>query len=325
MKPEFRIDLSEGANTPLEALPILSLLDPKVGFHTSMNLRPPLGIYNVSIARVCDKLIKCCDKLEKYFKASIKLGVLRGKDDLRKEMIDYIELALYAAAEHVDDISLIAKGFFPDKQKYKSSTEASKLESPIKRHKSLITASINAIKHHQARIRIFSVEIRHAGIGHCLHGYFIEGVHDGIVGPSKIFHKDARQVISITSLIWEIICFILNSSRELARFVKKVTDVSQNGNQIRSDTFAKVVIAAARLPIYSFDDIHPFSETRIIINADEHGPELLNSNIYGSITQRWANSKDMQFLGDTGNYEGDGVTGTFKIVKPTTLGLQHWD
>jgi hypothetical protein len=38
-------------------------------------------------------------------------------DDLRQEVIDYLELALYAAAEHVDDISLIAKGFFDDNKK----------------------------------------------------------------------------------------------------------------------------------------------------------------------------------------------------------------
>ena len=36
-------------------------------------------------------------------------------------------------------------------------------------------------------------------------------------------------------------------------------------------------------------------------------------------------SNDMMFLGDAANYEGDGVTKSFQIVKPMTLKLQHWD
>jgi hypothetical protein len=325
MKPEFRIDISEGAISPLEALHVLSVLDPKEGFHISKNLRPPLGIYNISISRVCDKLIKFCDRLEKYFKTSKKIDVLRVMDDLRQEVIDYLELSLYAAEEHVDDISLIAKGFFDDNKKYKKSKIVSQLEGSIKKHKSLISSSINAIKHHQARIRIFSMQIQHASIDHCLHGYFIEGVHDGVVGPNKIFHDNSRQVISVTSLIWEIICFILNSSRQLSKFLKNVRAVSTSENQTKNNIFSKAIIAAARLPIYSFDEKHPFSETRIILNADEHGHKLLDSKIYGSITHRWLKSNDMMFLGDTASYEGDGVTKSFQLVKPKTLGLQHWD
>jgi hypothetical protein len=325
MKPEFIIDVSGGSNSPLEALGPLSVLDPRMGFHTSRYLRPPLGIYNVSISRASDKLVKCCNRLERYFKTSTKRDVLKGENDLRQEVIDYLELALYAAAEHVDDVSLIVKGFFPDNKAYKSSTEASQVESAVRKHKTLISASTNAIKHHQARIRIFSVEIRHAGIDHCLHGYFIEGVQDGIVGPNPIFHDNDGQVISITSLIWEVICFMLNSSRELAGFLKKISGFSQNQYQSKDNIFTKAVVAAARLPIYSFDEIHPFSRTRIIISADDHGRELLDSSIYGSITHRWLKAEDIEFFGHTENYEGDGVTRSFRIVQPKTLGLQHWD
>jgi len=324
MKPEFVIDVSHGSNSPLEALAPLSALDPGIGFHVDRSLRLPLGIYNVSILRVSDKLIRCCNRIERYFKTSTDLDVLRGKDDLRREVTDYLELALYAAAEHVDDVSLIIKEFFPDMKAYKSSMEASQVENSVRKHKTLITASINAIKHHQARIRIFSVKIRHTGIDLCLHGYFIEGVHNGVVGPNLIFHDNNRQVISITSLIWEIICFILNASRELAEFLRKMSSVSQKEYQGKDDIFKKAVIAAARLPIYTFDETHPFSGTRIIIRADGHGREPLDSSIYGSITRRWIEAENIEFLGHTANYEGDGVTKSFKLVAPKTLGLQHW-
>jgi hypothetical protein len=325
VKPEFIIDVSDGSNSPLEALAVLSFLDPTVGFHTSRNLRPPLGMYNVSISGVSDKLVRCCNSLERYFKRSTTLDVLKGENDLRQDVIDYLELALYAAAEHVDDISLIVKGFFPDTKAYKSSMEASRVESAVRKQKTLISASINAIKHHQARFRIFSLEIRHAGIDQCLHGYFIEGVHDGIVGPNPIFHGDDRQVISITSVIWEVICFILNTSRELARFVNKISGVTQNSHQSRDHIFTKAVVAAARLPIYSFDEVHPFTRTRIIISADDRARDLLDSSIYGSIMHKWVKVEDIEFLGHIGNYEGDGVTRSFRIVQPKALGLQHWD
>ncbi|MDT7044062.1 hypothetical protein [Candidatus Nitronereus thalassa] len=324
MKQEFTIDISEGAKSALEALQILTDLDPNEGFHASNDLRPPLGIYNTSISRICDKLTKCCIKLEAYFKSSIKVDDLRRKDELREEVIDYLELALYAAAEHVDDVALIAKGFFPDKKKYKSSKPARQLENTVKKHKGLISASINAIKHHQARLRLYSLEILHGDTPHCLHGYFIEGVHDGVVGPNKIFHDNQRQVFSITSLMWEILCFVLNASRQLKTFLEVVTTSKPNESLKCNGVFTKAVIAAARLPLYSFDEIHPFSETRVIVMCSDGKNSLLDSRIYGSITNKWTSSDKMAFFQNSCGYAGDGVTKSFRMVKPIAVRLQHW-
>lgn len=324
MKPEFNIDLSEGGESVLEALQILSVLDPSEGYHTSNDLRPPLGIYNISISRICDKLTKCCIKLEAYFKSSKKVDDLRREDKLREEVIDYLELALYAAAEHVDDVALIAKGFYPDKKMHKSSTPAKQLENTVKKHKSLISASINAIKHHQARIRLYSLEIQHGETPHCLHGYFIEGVHDGAVGPSKIFHDNQRQVFSITSLMWEILCFVLNASRQLKKFLEAVTNSKPNESLKSDGVFTKAVIAAARLPLYSFDETHPFSNTRVIISCSDGKNSPLDSTIYGSITNRWTSSNKMAFFSNSCGYVGDGVTKSFRMVKPMAVRLQHW-
>lgn len=324
MKPEFNIDISEGGKSALEALQILSVLDPSEGYHISNDLRPPLGIYNTSISRICDKLTKCCIKLEAYFNFSIKLDELRKKEDLREEVIDYLELALYAAAEHVDDAALIAKGFYPDKEKYKSSKPGRQLENTVKKHKNLVSASINAIKHHQARIRLYSLEIQHGDTPHCLHGYFIEGVHEGVVGPNKIFHDNQSQVFSITSLMWEIICFVLNTSRQLKKFLETVTDSKPNESLKSGGAFKKAVIAAARLPLYSFDETHPFSHTRIIISSSDGNKSPLDSKIYGSITNRWTSSDKMAFFSNSCGYVGDGVTKSFRIVNPMAVKLQHW-
>lgn len=324
MKPEFNIDISVGGKSALEALQILSVLDPNKGYHISNDLRPPLGIYNTSISRICDKLTKCCIKLEAYFNFSIKVDELRRKDDLREEVIDYLELALYAAAEHVDDVALIAKGFYPDKKRFKSSKPARQLENTVTKHKSLVSASINAIKHHQARIRLYSLEIQHGDIPHCLHGYFIEGVNEGVVGPNKIFHDNQRQVFSITSLMWEILCFVLNTSRQLKKFLETVTDSKPNESLKSGGFFTKAVIAAARLPLYSFDETHPFSHTRVIISCSDGNNSPLDSKIYGSIINRWTSSDKMAFFSNSCGYVGDGVTKSFRIVNPMAVRLQHW-
>lgn len=125
---------------------------------------------------------KCSKKLELYFKKSTSIPDLKAENDLRCEIIDYIELTLYSAAEHVDDIKAIARGFFKDKINYDRSKHVTKLLNTLKQHKNLITVSANAIKHNQSRIRLFSQEFTHSGEQMCLHGYFIEAVSKGVVG-----------------------------------------------------------------------------------------------------------------------------------------------
>ena len=144
-------------------------------FLQAKNLRPPLGIYNTSISRVCDKVIRLCSLLEQYFRAPNTLTPSKERDEVMQELIDYIELAFYAAAEHVDDIDSIASAFLEC-----SSSGQKQAEYPEPpegdRHKRLVSAAANAIKHQQSRIRIFSTEFAYSGVSGYLHGYFIEGI-----------------------------------------------------------------------------------------------------------------------------------------------------
>lgn len=326
MKPEFIIDISGGEGSPLEALHSLSVLDPTLGRHTSQKFRPALGIYNISTSRVCSKIRKLCEKLEEYFNISKDRNILMKKETLRSEVIDYLELSLYAAAEHVDDLKTISKYYFGSNKKYKSSKHASTFSRNIKKNKNLITAYINAIKHQQSRLRLYSVEIIHEKIHHCLHGYFIEGVHHGTIGPNKIFHTNSKRIFSITSLIWEILCFILNSSRSLNIFLNEIFEIPSAMAISKSNDFLKSIISASRLPLYSFDDTHPFNNTRIIIQTSNTDDKTyFDSKIYGSIKEKWSKSVELEFLGDNCNYKGDGVSKQFEMAHPSSLKIQHWD
>lgn len=323
-KPAFLIDLAQNAQSGLDAQQLLETLDNSVTFHTSHHLRPALGIYNVSTHRVLEKVRQLCKRLELYMYAGPDSPTSNGQSEATQALIDYVELALYAAAEHVDDIEHIAKHFYRTERERKSCKAYKKLQEEIKQHKRFISALANHVKHSQHRIRLFYLEYRHAGHDGVFHGYIIESVTDGVVGPSPIFHSSDRSVFSITSLAWEIIVFVLNSSRSLRSFLSTKKRV-EGPTKTHSPHLVKAIIAAARLPLYNLDDEHPFTTATLRLNWNDSSYQEASSLIYGSISNKWLQSKSIQFGNGGAAFAGDGITRTFKmLVSPSRVGLQHW-
>jgi hypothetical protein len=321
-KQVFDIDIATNAPSSLDAHLPLALMSDEGCFHNANNLRMPLGIYNVSVSRVCDKLIRLCQRLETYFRDSNTLEPLEASDEIMQELLDYTELSLYAAAEHVDDIASIASGFFKTSALRDKYAPYRKLQKEIKKHKHLISAAANAIKHRQVRIRLFSVEYTHGGSSGLLHGYFIEGVEAGVVGPSGAFHQ-SQDVFSITTLIWEIIVFLLSCSRDLARFLVDITTKSAEPASTKFELFQKAVTTAARLPMYTFGEEHPFSRVTLRINSSDGA--LLESSLYGSIAKRWSKTSEASFGRFTSRFAGDGKTKSFRFARPKSVSLHDWD
>lgn len=323
-KPEFKVDISD-TRTSLEAYQILCNIPDNHGFHLSQNVRPPLGIYNVSILRISERLIMLSTRLEEYFSYSSKLKELNTSGSLLQEIVDYLELALYAAAEHVDDLYLIAEGFYNPKLKNKKTPELKLFDKNIKVHKKFISGSANAIKHQQARVRIFSAEIKHAKKEMCLHGFFIEGVNNGIIGPSQAFHTDKHPVFSVTSILWEIICFVLNSSRHLKNFLSSAFDYEPIIETSGGHKFTQAILAASRLPLYTFGEAHPFNDTRVILTEPEDGmTKFSKSDLYGSLRNGWVPFGNLELTSLNYGYEGDGVSASFKTIEPANIGLSLW-
>jgi hypothetical protein len=172
-KPEILIDLDSGVGIPFTAETYLSQLKPGRSHHEQLDTRHPLGIYNVSVARILKKLTRCCYHLEDYLHAAPSVTALQHHTDKQDQVIDYVELSLYAAAEHVDDLEAIARCFFKDDQFYSGSKEVRSLKSSMKPIRDQISAFTNAIKHKQSRIRIFSHDIEQG---------------EGSV-PARLFHR----------------------------------------------------------------------------------------------------------------------------------------
>jgi len=322
-KPSFTVDIATNAQSSLEAHIPLALITDEGCFHNANNLRMPLGIYNISVSRVCDKLIRLCQRLETYFKASNTLEQLQASDRVMQELIDYIELSLYAAAEHVDDINSIASGFFKNSALRNKNAAYKRLQNKIKKHKRLVSAAVNALKHQQSRIRMFSMEFTHGGSSGCLHGYFIEGVEAGVVCPSRTFHQN-QDVFSITTLTWEIVVFLLNCSHDLAQFLYVVSTQAAGPANTKFEVFTKAVIAAARLPIYTFGEEHPFARVTLHINSSDGNTDSLESSLHGSITNGWPKTANASFGRFTSRFAGDGRTKSFRFAQPNTVSLHHW-
>lgn len=323
-KPFFAVDIATNAQSSLEAHLPLALMTDEGCFHNANNLRMPLGIYNVSTSRVCDKLIRLSRRLETYFQTSATLESLKDSDEVMQEIIDYIELSLYASAEHVDDIDSIASGFFKNSSTRNKHASYRKLKKEVEKHKRLVSAVANAIKHQQSRIRLFSMEFTHGESAGCLHGYFIEGVEAGVVCPSPTFHKN-QDVFSITTLIWEIIVFLLNCSRDLAEFLRAVSSQVEGSEDPRDELFQKAVIAAARLPLYTFGEEHPFSRVTLHIRTSDGKNDALKSSLYGSITKGWSKVSIPSFGQCTSRFSGDGKTRSFRFAQPKEISFHHWD
>jgi len=287
-KPRFPIDIT-GAVSALEAHPILTAMSDEGCHHEQEGLRLPLGIYNISISRVSDKLIRLCRRVETYFNMPNTGDPEGDTRDVLLEIIDYVELSLYAAAEHVDDVKSICSGFFKHTSIRDKNQAYKALDKAVKQHKHFVASAANAIKHQQSRIRLATLEFKDEAHVGALHGFFIEGVADGVVGPSSTFHR-SKKLFSLTSLAWEIVLFLLLVSRDLATFLRSVCVQREGPVRVASEQFAMAVVAAARLPIYDFGEAHPFSRATIQLNSPEPSLHLLASSLYGSIRSGWSMS-----------------------------------
>lgn len=323
-KPLFEIDLARDSQSSLEAHAMLELIDNKVTYHTQHNLRPALGIYNISTSRVLHKVADLCAKHEEYIRLNVANLDHESRSIAERALIDYIELTFYAAADHVDDLELIAKHFYRSAHERSKCPHLKMLSKEIKQHKKFISAVTNYIKHSQHRIRLFFLDYHHSGNKGTFYGYIIESVIDGVVGPSPIFHTENRQIFSVTSLAWAVILFLLRSSRALGAFLQTRTLVIGPA-KTRSEQLIDAVIAAARLPLYNLDDDHPFTEATFKIVWDEASRAQASSKLYGSASNRWQASKNIVIGNGGAAFAGDGVTRTFKvIIGPSRVGLQHW-
>jgi hypothetical protein len=320
---KFHVFLAKDSQSSLESHVLLHLVDNEATFHVQNNLRPALGIYNVSTLRVLQKVEDLAGKIEAAIRSHREVVDHKEKVKIERELIDYIELAFYAAADHVDDLDLIADNFFAGRIESRRSEAHSRFKTDLKSHKRFIATVANYIKHSQHRIRLFHLEYVHASTPGMMYGYVIESVSNGVVGPSEIFHSSHRSVFSLTSLVWEILVFVLRASRSLKQFLLS-TKLLSGPVKTSSIALSDALIAASRLPLYSMDDDHPFASIDLLLEWDDESIAKSQGGIYGSVLHPWERRSGM-YLGKCGaSFAGDGITRSFRmLIQPSRISLQQ--
>lgn len=304
---------------------VLSKTSEEETFEDRYGLRKPLGIYNVSLHRVWSRVRRVADNVADYTRNQRHIQRSGAVDDRIEVISDGIEAAIYAAAEHVDDLESCLLCFFGDRTSFAKATavrEFKKNLSPLRRS---VSAFANAIKHQQARIRLYQFDFIHESNKMVLIGFFVEGVKNGVVGPSSIIHGDDKQIISIPCLLWEIIVFVHRAGDLLARAVGKIAgyEVAEDSRE-RWALDKDSIISVARLPNFNLDWPHPFSTTTVVIHGESCARLFKATDLYGSLGNRWTLSQVHTFGGTSLAYQGDGVTRQFKLANPKQLNLQHW-
>jgi hypothetical protein len=155
-------------------------------------------------------------------------------------------------------------------------------------------------------------------------GFLIEGFKDGAVGPNPILHSGGKVVISITSFLWNILTYLADMSKALATFLEGLDVKPMESTSTDSHIFKRVALKLAGLPLYSFDDDHPFNRIKWTLGIDEEMRKDAHSGIYGSLLTPWTQSQNGSFGGHRTYYAGDGTTRSFKLVQPKKLSILHW-
>ncbi|MDX2277614.1 MAG: hypothetical protein NW206_19360 [Hyphomonadaceae bacterium] len=283
-----------------------------------------LARYNRSIARIAEKTKRAAAKLEAIIREETATGLDHLGAPRDEELIDALELFLYAAAEHTDDLKFIARqlaglrGESPDN----AADKLDRLLKPVRRRVSMIT---NQIKHAQWRLALLRQGFSLGGIPLVLHGIVLTSVSSERVGLETL-PPDGARVIAIPSLLWSVLEFAYLASEALCTHVDPTGANRAAMAPAPVPEFTAAITAVARLPLYALEEEHTHHRVRVVIVASsEEANKKLQSDLYGSLSRKW----DRHAAGAAGGFrfsvQGDGVSRSFDFPTLKNVSLLHWD
>jgi hypothetical protein len=319
MKPACSVDLDKdglGALPGADAVAALAQLP-----QFNQQRKRACALYNRSVSRICEKVQRAAATWEAAFAAEIAAGWDKSGSKGDADIIDALELVLYAAAEHTDDLKEVARELAGSRGENpkRAADCVERALNLIRRRISLVT---NKIKHEQWRIALCRQQFTLGEITVILHGMSLTSLSHDRVGLEKLPPDDAR-VIALPSLLWSVIEMLYFASCALRDHV--ANDVPSPA-PVEVKPFAHAVAAVGRLPNYSFEEEHTFKRLRLAIYANSaKSAERLDSPLYGSLSKKW----DRAAAGTPGSFsfgvQGDGVTRSFHFPTLKGVTLQHWD
>jgi hypothetical protein len=276
-------------------------------FHAPLGLRPPLGIYNVSVARVTQRF-------KAVLEAHERLVTARGfsepsKPGWEESLLDEQQGLLYALFEHVEDCNNVLKVLFADSSTYYKSAHVRAFKKAIDEYRDLLGRLVNRMKHSQGRLRAI-VFWRDRIV---LVGYFLEGVRpDGAIGPDIAVHGLEPTAFSFSRDLRFHFVALYHISHHLGQAVARIgSDArAQSGDTSSTQTdFLSIARAIQSITTLVFPDEQPKAFPRV---------EILGRNGGDCIVVEYPSKRPSSVAAGTQfrvavSYRGDGISRQFMI------------
>lgn len=213
--------------------------------HLARRVRPPAGIYAVSIQQVVSRF----ERVLSEYEASIAEAA--AKQDAEKlttdPLLESLDALFDALAEHLEDCTKILSCFFPETEEPTRNPHVRRFRNSIDPYRRYVTHRVNHIKHQHGRIRSVVVE----AYGGFHFGFYFEGVRqDGVVAPEPDIHRRV-QVHSLARELRFHAYNIYDVGRHLADAVRRVGEPMTAGvtrSPQVSNRFATLLQQLAKLP-----------------------------------------------------------------------------
>lgn len=319
----FVVDLDQKGSGAIPALDRLAGIDESHLHHAKYDVRHPKGGYSVSLGRIYTRIEACAKNLEIVFNRAITLDDLNKLSESLNLVTEHIELCLYAAAEHVDDVESVTLCFFPDKKAHERAAPVKVFKCDLDRLRRPFSSKANFIKHNQAQVRLFSTEFVHGGWPLCVHGFFVEQHSGGVLGPSPTLHPKGHRVLSVVTFLWDVLIYTYEVSLALAKFIDAVAP-PLDSSPATSDALCSAFVAVARLPNYIMDGTHPFERVNVSIAGSDNAVATMDSGLYGSIAHPWSDTTNARIGRWMLTYSGDGVSKSFSFLAPEKISVKNW-
>ena len=221
-------------------------------YHGNHGVRHPLGIYNLTLSELLDKITSLLDLLER---ANDQLPYLdpdaKGWDH---ELLDATDHVLDAVVQHLDAYKSIICCFFEDCASKPAQKILRSLNRDIREYRDAVATIVNAIKHKQRRLTTFFFHEP----GTFALGYFVEGVlADGAIGPDPQIHRGSNVAISYNRDLPFHICGIYFCAAALANHIHNICGIMptpNSGDSKSNDQLGQILRRVSALPMLFFPD-----------------------------------------------------------------------
>jgi len=248
---DVNITLPKGYNgITLPAQQALSLVpsDLLVVSKQKQNMRPPLGVYNISLSQAVER----CQRVLLALVNLPSVDSSKHKDSIRK-LLDCQDAFLDSLFEHIEDCRNILRCMtFKDQNRILNILK--KWDKAVKPYRDHIGHVVNHIKHSQGRLRSVQMSNKHK----LIYGYFVEGLtNDGSIGPHPDIHDGGHTAFSFNRDLRFHVSGLFHLSAILSECI-----IEYKGYEYRfsvepkeeHDDLACILESIARLPIYVFPD-----------------------------------------------------------------------